>query len=63
MKKIFCNFFKDDDGQAFSKIYVCFQNLCYRWQPKSTFSAGVYRSSFILLTGISSTVDNVNTLI
>ena len=27
MKKIFCNFFKNDDGQAFSKIYVCFQNF------------------------------------
>ena len=28
MKKIFCNFFKYNDGlEAFSKIYVCFQNV------------------------------------
>ena len=42
MKKVFCNFFKDDDGQAFFKTNICFQNLCYCRQPKSTFSAGVY---------------------
>ena len=27
MQRIFCNFFKNDDGQAFSIIYVCFQNF------------------------------------
>ena len=49
MKKIFCNFFKDDDGQARSKIYVCFQNLCNCRQPKSTFSAGVHSRLMITL--------------
>ena len=26
-EKIFCNFFKNDDSQAFLKIYFCFQNF------------------------------------
>ena len=38
-------FFKDDIAKHFQKFMFAFKILCYRRQPKSTFSAGVLETT------------------
>ena len=58
MKKIFCNFFKNDDGQAFSKIYVCFQNFMLPTATKiDLFCRGASEPSMLIIDGLMLSTD------